>query len=139
MLVFNSILNMRLFARYCIITHIMKRLCKICYISAFPAHNINIKVVNFTGKPIIYSIFLISGHIEDVFLQKFPFWNGLFVYRRLLMVDTKSCGYSNSDRLSEVEYWVPFFRIRPSPKKINLKFVSGPYPCYQLHNRPCLN
>ena len=37
------------------------------------------------------------------------------VYRRLLMVGTKSRGYSNSGRLSEGEYSVPFFCTRPSP------------------------
>ena len=31
------------------------------------------------------------------------------------MVDTKSRGYSNSGRLSEGEYLVPFFSTRPSP------------------------
>ena len=31
------------------------------------------------------------------------------------MVDTKSRGYSNSSRLSEGEYSVPFFSTHPSP------------------------
>ena len=31
------------------------------------------------------------------------------------MVDTKSCGYSNSGRLSEGEYSMPFFSTRHSP------------------------
>ena len=31
------------------------------------------------------------------------------------MVDTKSRGYSNSGRLSESEYSLPFFSTRPSP------------------------
>ena len=60
-----------------------------------------------------YSI--ISGQIEDVFLQKFCFQNRLFVYRRLLMVGTKSRGYSNSGQLSEGEYSMPFFSTRHSP------------------------
>ena len=44
--------------------------------------------IQFTPYSIIY------GQIEDLFLQKFHFRNRLFVYRRLLMVDTKSRGYS---------------------------------------------
>ena len=121
MLVFKSILNTRLLARYCIIAHIMKRLCKICYISAFLAHNINIKVVNFTLKHIIYSVFYSIWSYRRRFSSKVSFLEWTIFYRRLLMVDTKSCGYSNSDWLSEVEYWVPFFSIRPSPKKNKLE------------------
>ena len=40
-IVLESILSTRLLARYCFIAHVMKRLCKICCISAFPSHNIN--------------------------------------------------------------------------------------------------
>ena len=53
--------------------------------------------------------------MEDVFLQKFCFW---FVYRRHLMIGTKSHGYSNSGWLSEGEYSGPFFSTRPSPSKV---------------------
>ena len=60
-----------------------------------------------------YSI--IYGQIEDIFLQKFRFRNRLFVYRRLLMVGTKSRGYSNSGWLSEGEYSMPFFSTSHSP------------------------
>ena len=45
----------------------------------------------------------------------FRFRNRLFVYRRLLMVGTKSHGYSNSGRLSEGEYSMPFFCTSHSP------------------------
>ena len=37
----ESILSTRLLARYCIIACVMKRLYKICFISAFSLHNIN--------------------------------------------------------------------------------------------------
>ena len=70
--------------------------------------------IQFTPYSIIY------GQIEDVFLQKFHFRNRLFVYRRLLMVGTKSRGYSNSGRLSEGEYSMPFFSTRYSPSIIDL-------------------
>ena len=68
--------------------------------------------------------FIIYVEIEDVFLQKFRFRNRLFVYRRLLMVGTKSRGYSNSGRFSEGEYSMPFFCTRHSPTENTIKSIQ---------------
>ena len=42
------------------------------------------------------------------------------------MVDTKSRGYSNSGRLSEGEYSVPFFSTRLSPTNNHISKCSFP-------------
>ena len=48
--------------------------------------------------------------------------NQLFVYRRLLMVGTKSRGYSNSGRLSEGKYSMSF--LAPVPALLKSAYNS---------------
>ena len=53
------------------------------------------------------------------------------------MVGTKSRGYSNSGRLSEDKYSVPFFSTRPSPSKI-IAYNDLPFKISSLDIMFCL-
>ena len=83
--------------------------CKATFLFTFFILLINIAGTGAEKQP------RVPGQIEDIFLQKFRFRNRLFVYRGLLMLDTKSRGYLNSGWLSQGEYSVLFFSTRPSP------------------------
>ena len=84
-------------------------MCKTCYIYAFPPYNIKVVAVASKGK--IYSI------CHNTWLNRRCFSSKVllpFVYIRLLMVDTKSRGYSKLGQLSECGDSGLFFGTRPS-------------------------
>ena len=76
-----------------------------------------------------------SGLIEDIFLQMFYFRNRLFVYRRILMVGTKSCSYLNSGACQRDGTQCRFFCTRPSPN-----FYTSLVPkIYVTHEKPLIS